>query len=270
MFDAGPNRGPPSTLRGWLSDVYFPSLLDLSMRAAAIESLATRLGAKATIDDPLHGRATGGDAIRGLLTRTADWLVKHAGSYERLAFTTGTDRDVTEGTIALTFENKTLDLPIAVVAERRRSREVELRIYYATQSVANERKTRAPLVAATDVTLPPSVITFLDALAKGDVKAVVAAFEHDGAVRDARGLQHGNKDGALQTFVDGLLAGGAFGAGLDLQRGGEADDGRTCALEFTLVKARGREVIPQPGLMLFERGESGLLSAVRIYGDLEV
>jgi hypothetical protein len=241
------------------------------MRKRAIESLATRLGAKATVDDPLHGRASGTDGIGGLLNRTADWLAKHAGSYERLAFTTGTDRDVTEGTLALTFETKTLDLPIAVVAERRRSREVELRIYYATQSVANERKKRAPLVApSADVIVPPPVASFLDALATGNVKGCVAAFAHDGAVRDARGLQHGQKDGALEAFIDGLVAGGAFGAGLELERGGEADDGRTCALEYTLIKARGRDVDPQPGLMLFERGESGLLSAVRIYGDLEV
>jgi hypothetical protein len=271
MFDSGPNRGPPSTLRGWLSDVYFPSLLDLSMRQRAIESLASRLGEKATVDDPLHGRASGLPGITAHLNRTADWLGKHSASYERIAFTTGTDRDVTEGSLALTFESKTLDLPIAVVAERRRSREVELRIYYATQSVVNERRKRAPLVpASADVVLPPPVPAFLDALASGDVKAIVATFEHDGAVRDARGLQHRNKDGALQTFVDGLVAGGAFGAGLELQRGGAADDGRTCALEHTLVKARGRDVEPQPGLMLFERGDSGLLSALRIYGDLEV
>src|SRR4029077_4907928 len=121
--------------------------------------------------------------------KTAGWLSAHHGSYERVAFTTGTDRDVTEGTLALTFETKTLDLPVAVVAERRRSREVELRIYYATQSVANERKKRAPLVApSAGLVLPPQVTVFLDALAAGDVKGLVAAFEHDGAVRDARGL----------------------------------------------------------------------------------
>ena len=126
MFDSGPNRGPPGTLRGWLSDVYFPSLLDVSMREKAIESLANRLGAKATVDDPLHGRATGLPGITAHLNKTADWLTEHSASYERIAFTTGTDRDVTEGTLALTFENKTLDLPVAVVAERRRSRRVEL------------------------------------------------------------------------------------------------------------------------------------------------
>jgi hypothetical protein len=99
---------------------------------------------------------------------------------------------------------------------------------------------------------------------------VLATFEQDGALRDAHGLQHGRKDGALATFVDGLTAGGAFGGGLELERGGAADDGRTCAFEHTLKRARGSAVEPQPGLMMFERGDSGLLSAVRVYGDLEV
>ena len=42
--------------------------------------------------------------------------------------------------------------------------------------------------------------------------------------------------------LDALVAGGAFGGGLELERGGSADDGRTCAVEFTLVKARGSGV----------------------------
>jgi hypothetical protein len=272
MFASGPDRGPPSALRGWLSDVYFPALLDVSMRERALDALGSRLGAKATVDDPLHGRAEGLPAIQQLLKATADWLVEHSASYERVAFTTGTDRDVTEGTLALTFETKTVDLPIAVVAERRRSREVELRIYYATQSIVSERRKRPPLVAppGEPLVLAPSVSDFFDALAKGDVSAVAATFEQDGALRDARGLQHRKKDGALLTFLDGLVAGGAFGGGLELQRGGAADDGRTCAVEHTLVKARGRDVDPQPGLMMFERGDSGLISALRVYGDLEL
>jgi hypothetical protein len=271
MFASGPDRGPPSALRGWLSDVYYPALLDLSMGDKAIEALASRLGAKATVDDPLHGRAAGLPAITAHLKTTAAWLIEHTASYERVAFTTGTDRDVTEGTLALAFENKTVDLPVAVVAERRRSREVELRIYFATQGLTGERRKRAPLVASSEeIVLPDPIGEFVAALAKGDAKRIVATFEQDGALRDARGLQHGKSDGALLTFLDSLVAGGAFGSGLELQRGGVADDGRTFALEHTLVRARGRDVEPQPGLMMFERGDSGLLSALRVYGDLEV
>ena len=241
------------------------------MREKAIESLASRRGAQAVIDDPLHGRAAGLPAITAHLNKTADWLTEHSASFERVAFTTGIDRDVTEGTLSLSFETKTVDLPIAVVAERRRSREVELRIYYAVQPVVAGKRARAQLVPpSSELVLPPPMGDFLDALAKGDAKAVQATFEADGSIRDARGLQHGKKEGALHAFVDGLVAGGAFGGGLELTRGGVADDGRTCGLEYTLVKARGRDVDPQAGLMMFERGDTGLLRTLRVYGDLEI
>jgi hypothetical protein len=269
MFSNGPDRGPPSALRGWLSDVYLPALLDPA-RERSLEALASRLGPKATVDDPLQGRATGLPAIPVLLRSTAEWLAAHSAAYERLAFITGVDRDVTEGTLSLAFEDKTVDLPVAVVAERRRSREVELRVYHATSPVSPGRGVRAPLVApAPDLLMPPPIEAFLNALAKGDASAVAVTFQADGAVRDPRGLQYATRDDALAGYIDGLVAGGAFGAGLEVQRGGAADDGRTCALEYTLVRARGRDVPPQAGLMIFERGDTGLLRAVRLYGDLE-
>jgi hypothetical protein len=253
-----------------LSDVYFPALLDEG-RAKALDALASRLGAKATVDDPIQGRATGLPPVGDQLKRAAEWLSKHSASYHRLAFTTGIDRDVTEGTLSLTFESKTVDLPVAVVAERRRSREVELRIYHALQPLESGSRTRARIVADNpEALVPPAVAGLLEGLSKGDVGAIEAAFEADGAIRDARGLTHARSDKALRAFFEGLVAGGAFGGGLELQRGGAADDGRTCALEYTLVKARGKDVTPpQAGLLLFERGDSGLIRVARLYGDFE-
>jgi hypothetical protein len=270
LDDKGADRGPPTAMRGWLSDVYLPAMLEVMDREKALDSLSKRLGAKATVDDPIHGRAKGLAAITEHLRKTSNWLLDHSATYERVGFTTGIDRDVTEGTLSLTFEAKTVDLPIAVVAERRKSREVELRVYYATQPIDGAKRTRARLVPSNPETLiPPPIGDFLAALAKGDVAAIDAAFEADGSVRDARSLQHAKKDGALRTFFDTLVAGGAFGGGLELELGGSADDGRSCALEFTLVKARGSDVAPQAGLFLFERGDSGLLRSARLYGDLE-
>jgi len=270
MFDKGADRGPPTAMRGWLSDVYMPALLEVMEREKALDSLSKRLGARATVDDPIHGRAAGMEAMTAHLRTTSNWLLDHSATYERVAFTTGIDRDVTEGTLSVSFETKTVDLPMAVVAERRRSREVELRVYYATQPLEGSKRTRARLVPSNPETLvPPPIGEFLVGLAKGDIKAIEAAFEADGSVRDARGLQHAKTDGALRTFFDTLVAGGAFGGGLELEAGGSADDGRSCALEFTLVKARGSDVSPQAGLLLFERGDSGLLRSARLYGDLE-
>ena len=272
MFANDPDRGPPTALKGWLSDIYFPALLD-AQRAPSLDALAQRLGARATVDDPLFGRAAGLPAITARLDEMASWLAKHSASYERLAFTTGIDRDVTEGTLSLTFDaaEKAVDLPVAVVAERRRSREVELRLYFSTQPVRGKFGVRAPLVAAAEpIALPAPVGEYVDALAAGKLDAILATFEHDGFLREPRGVQHAKGDGTLRTYFEKLFAGGAFGGGVEMTRGGAADDGRTCALEYTITKICGRSVPPQAGLLMLERGESALLRAVRVYDDVEM
>jgi hypothetical protein len=260
----GPERGPASSLRGWLSDVYFPALVDVSMRDEAISSLAARLGPKATVDDPVQGRAAGLDAVRALLDKTAAWLAERRATYQRLAFVQGVDRDATEGALALTIGGEATELPVAVVAERRKSREVEVRVYF-DGTAFGAGAARAPLVAeSAEVLLPPPIGELLDALAKGDVTAIGAQFEEEGAVRAARGARHAKKDGGLAAYFATRVAGG----GIEVARGGTADDARTVALEITLTKAHGRAVAPQAGLLVFERGDSGLLRWLRVYGDL--
>jgi hypothetical protein len=37
-----------------------------------------------------------------------------------------------------------------------------------------------------------------------------------------------------------------------------------------VVRVHGKNVSPQAGLAVYERGESGLLSAVRVYDDLQM
>ena len=68
---------------------------------------------------------------------------------------------------------------------------------------------------------------------------------------------------------DGGKTGSGRGAGIEVLKGARADDGRICALEYTVVRVRGKNVPPQAGLAVYERGESGLLRAVRIYEDVD-
>src|SRR5690242_15879161 len=118
MFGNGnePDRGPPTSLRGWLSDVYFPAILD-----SALGPLSIRLGPRATVDDPMFGRTTGLPALDAHLKQVSEWLSKSGAVYTRGLFTTGIDRDVTEGRLAMKIDGAAVDLPVAVVAERRRS-----------------------------------------------------------------------------------------------------------------------------------------------------
>lgn len=269
MEDAS-ERGAPSSLRGWLSEVYFAALV-----SGDAEQLVRRLGDRATVDDPIFGRKTGMPALEQFLAEIAAWLGKRAAAFEKTAFTMGSDRDVTEGTLALTFDGKQVTVPVAIVCERRPEREVEVRLYYSTRPINGTHAVRSPLLPQDDqVLVPPPVAAHLEALARGSVAAVVASFENGGVVRDSQGQSHHKTEdgGTMHRFYEDLLGAGsgADGAGIEVLKGARADDGRTCALEYTVVRVHGKGVAPQAGLAVYERGESGLLRAARIYEDVDI
>lgn len=260
MFQQNDDRGPPAGLRGWLSDVYLPSLLD----PAGLVAVGLRLGSRATIDDPLFGRATGQPSVDEHLARQSEWLLQHQASYERVRFTTGVDRDVTEGTLELTFGKRQAKLPVAVVAERRKSREVELRVYYTTEPIRGAFNVRLPLLDKLDEVVLPGVLgDALAALRSGNLDAFLAVFESESAIRDSRGFSYGKATGNMEDFFRRATRGG-----LTMHIGGAAEDGWCTAVEYTLQAQGAQKVTPQPGLMVFERGESGLLRMARLYDDI--
>ena len=270
-MEEAPERGAPSSLRGWLSEVYLPALV-----AAQPDQLALRLGDRATVDDPIFGRTNGMPALGRYLEEVAGWLAKRAATFDKVAFTMGSDRDVTEGLLGLTFEGRRVVVPVAIVAERRKEREVEMRLYYSTKPINGTHAVRSPLLPQDDeIPVPPPVSAHLDALAHGDVARIVASFEIGGTVRDPAGESYKRDDdgGTLKGFYDRLFSpspkAGAP-AGIEVLNGGRADDGSTCALEYTIVKVHGKGVPPQAGLAVYERGESGLLRAARVYEDVEI
>jgi hypothetical protein len=269
------DRAPASGLRGWLSDLYFASLIVPDQ----VDQLVRRLGDRATVDDPIFGRTSGMPTLQRYSEEVAAWLQKHQGAFERVAFVTGSDRDVTEGSLVLTFEGRRVTVPVAVVAERRPEREVELRLYYSTKPIHGTRAVRSPLLPQNDeVAVPPPVTAHLDALSRADVKGVVASFEAGGTLRDSAGGIHvkEGEGGPLADYYRALFGaqadggGGTPGAGLEVLKGARADDGTTCALEYTVVRVHAKDVPPQAGLAVYERGESGLLRAVRVYQDVDV
>jgi hypothetical protein len=265
-MDDPPERGSPSNVRGWLSEVYLPALV-----SAQAEHLIRRLGGRATVDDPLFGRATGVPALARYLEHASTWFTQRLAAFDTLAFTTGSDRDVTEGTLTVTVDAMRVSVPVAVVAERRPEREVEIRVYYSTRAILGAPTARAPLIPRDDeLAVPPPVAVHLVALAHGDLNAVVAGFEDGATLRDPAGATHAKEGqgGALRAYYEKLFAAGRTGgAGVDVLKGARADDGRTCALECTITRMPSGDVSPQPGLGVYERGESGLLRAARLYYD---
>jgi hypothetical protein len=287
-------------LRGWLSDLYFASLLPKladgapapsdgstgsTSTAEAVDQLVKRLGERATIDDPIFGRTSGMPTLQRYAEEVAAWLRKHEGTFEKVAFVTGSDRDVTEGTLSLTFDGRRVQVPVAVVAERRPEREVEIRLYYSTKPIKGTRAVRSPLLPQDDeVAVPPPVTAHLEALSRGDEKGIIASFEATGTLRDSAGTSYTKEGdgGPLLAYYEKLFAAGNTastpslpqrgdrGSGMEVLKGARADDGTACALEYTVVRVHGKTVAPQAGLAVYERGTSGLLRSVRVYQDVEV
>jgi hypothetical protein len=266
MGDEPSVRSEASGLRGWLSDLLFTTLVH-----GPLAPLVLRLGGRSTIDHPVHGRASGMPDVETLLVTAIGWLADRKAVYERRALVVGTDRDVAEGTLVLAGAGGEgeLRLPVAVVAERRKLREVELRVYHATRMLGSEpTKARERLVEKhKGPGAPLLVLDHLQALRAGDAKGVLACFESNGVVHDAAGREHSSSDGSLVGYFAERFGVGEEGGGADFVHGGYADDGRACAVELTLTSVRGKAVAPYPALAVFERGDSGLFRALRLYED---
>ena len=245
-------RSPPSALRGRLADVFVPALV-----SGAVDALSRRLGNRATIDDPLYGRASSLASIEPLLARVATYFADANATYEHVCSTTGIDRDACEGRLAMTIAGVARSVPIAIVAERRRLREIELRMYYAAEP-ADGRKPRSPLLTVdAETPLAALIEQIVEALRKGELERALEGFEEAARVVDPSGRAHAKADGAVGAYLSEL-------GDLDLQLAGAADDGRTACVEGTIVR-RGK--VAAPALLAFERGDSGLIRELRIYWE---
>jgi hypothetical protein len=245
-------RPPPSTLKGRLADVYFPALVD-----GALEALSRRLGNRATVDDPVHGRASSVASLEALVAKSAAAFAAREARYRHVYSTTGVDRDAAEGVLSYSKDGATRELPLVVIAERRRLREIELRLYYA-QDPGAPRDTRGPLVTAGFASpLPAPLAGVVDALRRGEVDLALASFEEDACAIDPYGVRHPRQGGALGALL-------ASNGRMDVIVVGSADDGRTCAAELTIARG-GRQ--PAPAVLSFERGDSGLVRELRVYWD---
>lgn len=253
MTDDG--RSPPSALKGRLADVYVPALV-----SGSIEALSRRLGNRATIDDPLHGRASSLVSIDPLLGRIAAFFSEAKATYQHVCSTTGVDRDASEGRLMMTIGGEPREVPIAIVAERRRLREIELRVYYAADVVppsTTARKPRAALLSSgPPMTVSQLVDSIIDGMRRRDIEQSLAGFEETSRIVDPSGNAHTKAGGAMATFLTGL---GELGS----QGGGSADDGRVSCVETTIGRG-GRDA---PAMLAFERGDSGLVRELRVYWD---
>lgn len=111
--------------------------------------------------------------------------------------------------------------------------------------------------ATAHATVPQVVLHVLEALRKGAVERVLAAFEETSRFVDPTGKSFAKRDGGMGTWV------GDVGSRLQLAPCGTADDGRNCCVEAVITRKPAGD--PEPAALTFERGDSGLLRELRLY-----
>lgn len=219
--------------------------------------------------DPVRGRIKGVRAFKAFAAHVSEWLVRRAASVEsvhRLGLAGGGFEEVI---LHLDGEDGRVALPFATVTDREADGRIdEVRIYYSNRPLTGRRAHRPPLLQP-DVELrgPDVVAEHQRALAAGDVDAIVGAFEEDGYAREPAGADrlYRGRDG-LRAFYERMFS---YGGGIALEHCRIVGDGRTSALEYNLVGWGRAQLLPQPGLAVYVRGQSGRLAAVRAYDDVE-
>ncbi len=218
---------------------------------------------------PVRGRVKGERAFAAYAAATKAWLGEREDSIEDIGLLRTERRSIGEAVLHLGDQDGSVDLPVAIVADHRSDGRIEeVRIYYSSWPLNGRHVHRPPLLQPDpDLRESDVVSEYQRALAAGDVDSIVAAFEPDAYAREPAGGEHVHRgtDG-LRAFYEHLFSNGG---GIPLEHCTMIDDGRTCALEYNVVRWGRTEMRPEAGVAVYVRGESGKLAAARIYDDAD-
>jgi len=235
-----------------------------------ISALETVWPGEVVIYDPRFGEVRGHRHLRHFVGVSQALLTERHARVDTVAETVCPGRAVVELLAHLDGDGDRPEVlwPAAVVAESHDDRSVVFRSYFSRQPVDGERDHVRPAILTSAADLPGDVVArFHAALDAGDADAVLAAFAPDGYYRESHGPHAAHRGTAeLRAFFTAQ-----FGAGgsIRLEPCAVTDDGVRCAVEYNCIRWGGRELAPQAGLCVCERGPGGLLAAVRQYDDLE-
>jgi len=235
-------------------------------------ALETVWPGEVVVFDPRGGEIRGHRHLSRFVRDNRSWLAERHARIETVASTRVGQRAVVELLAHLADgAGREAAWPIAVVAESPDERIVEFRTYCSQWPVDGRRHLR-PAILEPSQTGPNQigpgdvVGSYQAALAAGDVEAIVNTFAPDGSLREPIGphfLHRGTAE--LRSFFKNWFSAG----GIELEPCSVTDDGVRCAVEYNCVRWGSREIPPQAGIAIYERGPAGVLAAVRIYDDVE-
>jgi hypothetical protein len=232
-------------------------------------ALTRSFAGEPVLHDPRRGRVIGVQAFEAYVRELGSWLSEHNASFDPVDHVFMEPRGFEEVVLRLDSEGGRVEVPVAIVADRRSDgRLVELRIYHSIWAVTGRHLHRPPLLQRNPDLLAEGVVAeYQRALAAGDVDAVIATFEPGGYAREPAGREfvHRGRDD-LRAFYERLFSNGG---GIELEHCGLVHDGRACALEYNVVGWGKTELPPEAGVAVYVQGESGQMAAARIYDDAD-
>ena len=242
---------------------YFDGLM-----AGEPDALIESFTGEPELHDPVRGRIKGARAFEAFVTETSAWLRQRNVSVEDVERVVAERQGFEELVLHLDSETGRIELPVAIIADKSDGRIDELRIYSSSWPLTGRHANRPPLLQPDpELRESDAVGAYQRALAAGDVDAIVAAFEPEGYAREPAGGEHVHRGpGGLRAFYEQLFSNGG---GIPLEHCALIDDGRSCALEYNVVRWGKTELPPEAGVAVYVRGQSGKLAAARIYDDTD-
>jgi hypothetical protein len=233
------------------------------------DALVESFAGEPELHHPIRGRVKGRRAFERFVADTNAWLVAGNAAIGEVERVITPRRGIEETVLSLGGAQRGIELPVAIAADRDEdARIIELRLYYSTWPLTGRHANRPPLLQPDpDLHEPDTIGEYQRALAAGDVDAVVQAFERDAYVREPAGAPYVHRGhDQLVTLYERFFANGG---GIKLEHCAVTDDGRSCALEYNVVRWGRTELPPTAGLAVYARGAAGKLVSARIYDDAD-
>ncbi len=241
---------------------FYEGILDISP-----EGMLASWADQPVLDEPRSEHIEGADAFIRWAAQMSEWLVSVAAAIRPVYLIATPTRTVEEVAIDLTIDGERRELPVAIVAERNSLGLTAIRVYHSMWPLTRGHVVRKPLLAPDpNLTIPDIVGDYQRALAAGNLEGILATYQDDAVVREPAGGPYvfAGKEAVRHIYTLQF----ADGAGIPLQHCTITDDGIACALEWNATKWGHTAIEPQPGIAVYQRGESGKLAFGRIYDDL--
>jgi SnoaL-like domain len=239
------------------------------VRSGETEALVGSFAGEPELHHPIRGRVKGRRSFERFVAETNAWLVERNAVGSPIQRIITRQRGIEETVLTLDGESGRVEVPMAIAADRDDDgRIIELRVYGSTWAATGRHAARPPLLQP-DPDLDGSDVVgeYLHALAAGDLEATVAAFESDAYVREpaGRAYVHRGHDEVVALYELFFSNGG----GIELEHCTLTDDGRSCALEYNVVRWGRTDLRPEAGIAVYVRGTTGKIASARIYDDAD-